>query len=117
MRHCARPIGRCDTYLWRLGGDLDTILQYGDGKIGMRAGAEPQSEVGVHAAVLELLDHLIQLGHPGEREVAVGQEHPAAVPLTHLQQTETARTGPTASATDRHEHVIYTYEDIIHMKT
>ena len=65
--------------LGRLGGHLDAGLQDGDGELGVRARAEPQSELGVRLFDLQALDQLVQLRHPAQRQVTVGQEHPVAL--------------------------------------
>ena len=64
--------------LGRLGGDLDARLEDGDGKVGMGARAQPQAKVLVHRVGLQLLDNLVQLRHPAQRQVTVGQKYPVA---------------------------------------
>ena len=71
------PRGKC--HLWRLCGDLDALLEDGDGEVRVGRGAQPQSEVRVGVRGLQLLHQLVQLRHPAQRQVAVGKEHP--VPL------------------------------------
>lgn len=63
-------------HLWWFSGHLDASLQDCDRKLRMWRGAEPEPEVWVGLLHLELLHQLVQPGHPGEREVAVGEEHP-----------------------------------------
>ena len=72
------------SYLWRFCGHLDTSLQDRYGEIRVWTTAQPQPEVrvgpllsgrGIRSA-LELLDKFVKLGHPGERQVTVGQEDP-----------------------------------------
>lgn len=59
-----------------LSGHLDAGLQDGNGEVRVGRGAEPQAEVCVRFFHLQMLYQLVQLGHPGEGQVAVCQEHP-----------------------------------------
>lgn len=68
-----------DTYLRRLCSHLDADLQDGDGELRVWATAEPQSEVRVRLLHLQLLHQLIQLRHPTEGQVTVGQEYPVTL--------------------------------------
>lgn len=68
-----------DTYLRRLCSHLDADLQDGDGELRVWATAEPQSEVRVRLLHLQLLHQLIQLRHPTEGQVTVGQKYPVTL--------------------------------------
>ena len=71
---------RPSPHLGWFGGHLDAGLQYGDGEAGMGVATEPQTEVRVWLLGLQLLLHnLVQLRHPAEGEVAVGQKHPVTL--------------------------------------
>lgn len=63
-------------HLGGLGGHLDARLQDGDGEVRVGRGAEPQPEVGVRLLHRQLLHQLVQFRHPGQRQVAVGEEDP-----------------------------------------
>ena len=63
-------------YLWWLCGHLDAGLQDGDGEVWVGAGAEPEAEGRVRILHLQLLHQFIQVRHPGQRQVAVGEEDP-----------------------------------------
>ena len=65
-------------YLWWLCGHLDAGLQDGDGEVWVGAGAEPEAEGRVWILHLQLLHQFIQVRHPGQRQVAVGEEYPVS---------------------------------------
>ena len=67
------------TDLGGLGGHLDALLQNGDGEVWVGGGAEPQPELRVRFFHLQLFHQLVQLGHPAQRQVTVGKEHPFAL--------------------------------------
>ena len=66
-------------HLRRLGGHLDAGLQDRDGEVRVGTAAEPEPEVLVRLLHLQLLHQLVQLRHPAERQVAVGEEHPVTL--------------------------------------
>lgn len=63
-------------YLWRLCGHLDAGLQDRDREVWVGAGAEPEAEGRVWILHLQLFHQFVQVRHPRQRQVAVGQEHP-----------------------------------------
>ena len=65
-------------YLWWLCGHLDAGLQDGDGEVWVGAGAEPEAVGRVRILHLQLLHQFIQVWHPGQRQVAVGEEYPVS---------------------------------------
>ena len=72
IKHKATDLGRLCCH-------LDADLQDGDGKLWMRAAAEPQSEVRMRLFHLQLFHKLIKLRHPAQGQVTVGQEHPVTL--------------------------------------
>ena len=74
-----------NTDLRRFCSHLDADLQDGDGELRVWTAAEPQSEVRVWLLHLQLLHKLIQLWHPAEGQVTIGQEYP--VTLQYRQYT------------------------------
>ena len=76
----------CLEALGRLRHHLDARLQDGDGELGVRVGREPEPEIAVGLALREALHDLLQGVHPGDHEVAVGQQDP--VPLLHARGQE-----------------------------
>ena len=74
-------------YLGWFSGHLDAGLQDGDGELRVRGGREPEAEFRMGLLHLELFHQLVQLRHPGQRQVAVGQEHPVTLDTDTLSVT------------------------------
>ena len=71
-------------YLRRFSGHLDSSLEYRDGEIRVRWGRQPQSELRPRLLHLQLFYKLVQLWHPWQWQVTVGQENPFALLNTLL---------------------------------
>ena len=55
----------------RLHGHFDAVLQHGNGELRRGHAGQPQAEVAVHVLV-EFLADALQLGSPGDGQVALG---------------------------------------------
>lgn len=69
----------------RLSGDFDSALQEGDREVRMRSGGQPQAEIRMGILGVEAFNKLLQLVHPTDHEMAVGEEHPVSVANTLFQ--------------------------------
>jgi len=69
------------TNLRRFGGHFDARLEDGDGELGVGTAAEPETEVRVRRRILGLkvFNVLVQLRHPTQRQVTIGQKHPVTL--------------------------------------